>query len=427
MAPSKVVVLMAFMAAALSSVSMAAGLQHGFYYSSCPQAEDTVRNVVQGMINNDPTMGAAFVRLFFHDCFVRGCDASILLDPTTSNPQTEKTTIPLRGYDAVNKIKAAVEAVCSRVVSCADILAFAARDSIVASGGFNFHMPSGRLDGFRSIADEVFQGIPSPAFQLQELLDNFATKGLNAEDLVVLSGAHSFGLTHCNFVTPRLYPTVDPTMNATFAAALKKVLFTSDQTLMDQTPTTGNKTAAMVTDNAANPIAWMARFAGAMVKMGGIEVLTRTDPGEVRKLPEDRSTFLAILHILPRTNRLGRHRSKVATESGELWRAKQLKKYRRTNGLCFSWVKNLHQVMYVLSKDKTRCKHMQLDCKLRRVGHTFTYPMKVTDIRHGSVGAMMCFEMPLTINVDPIPVLGQAHQVARGVIFKANCFARTLC
>ena len=70
-ASSKVVVLMAFMAAALSSVSMAAGLQHGFYYSSCPKAEDTVRNVVQGMIRNDPTMGAAFVRLFFHDCFVR--------------------------------------------------------------------------------------------------------------------------------------------------------------------------------------------------------------------------------------------------------------------------------------------------------------------------------------------------------------------
>ncbi|XP_020179033.1 peroxidase 2 [Aegilops tauschii subsp. strangulata] len=323
-ASSKVVVLMAFMAAALSSVSMAAGpagLQHGFYNSSCPKAEDTVRNVVQGMIRNDPTMGAAFVRLFFHDCFVRGCDASILLDPTTSKPETEKTTIPLRGYDAVNKIKDAVEAVCPGVVSCADILAFAARDSTCASGGFTFHMPSGRLDGFQSIADEVFQGIPSPAFQLQELLDSFAAKGLNAEDLVVLSGAHSFGLTHCNFVTPRLYPTIDPSMNATFAAALKKVcppprngggfisvsnnrvtdpnklsnqfyknvasgqvLFTSDQTLLDETPTTGNKTAAMVADNAANPIAWMVRFAAALVKMGGIEVLTGTDPGEVRKV-----------------------------------------------------------------------------------------------------------------------------------------------
>ncbi|VAH13837.1 unnamed protein product [Triticum turgidum subsp. durum] len=172
-APSKVVVLMAFMAAALSSVSMAAGpagLQHGFYNSSCPKAEDTVRNVVQGMIRNDPTMGAAFVRLFFHDCLVRGCDASILLDPTTSKPETEKTTIPLRGYDAVNKIKDAVEAVCPGVVSCADILAFAARDSTCASGGFTFHMPSGRLDGFQSIADEVFQGIPSPRFSSKNFL-----------------------------------------------------------------------------------------------------------------------------------------------------------------------------------------------------------------------------------------------------------------
>ena len=67
---SKVVLLMAFMAAALSSVSLA-GLQYDFYSSSCPNAEKTVRNVVEGMIYNDPSMGAAFIRLFFHDCFVR--------------------------------------------------------------------------------------------------------------------------------------------------------------------------------------------------------------------------------------------------------------------------------------------------------------------------------------------------------------------
>ena len=68
---SKIVVLMAFMAAILSSVSMAGSLQYNFYNSSCPKAEDTVRHAVQELISNDPTMGAAFVRLFFHDCFVR--------------------------------------------------------------------------------------------------------------------------------------------------------------------------------------------------------------------------------------------------------------------------------------------------------------------------------------------------------------------
>jgi peroxidase len=71
---SKIVVLMAFMAAALSSVSMASmasGLKYNYYNSSCPKAESTVRGVVQEIIGNDASMGAAFIRLFFHDCFVR--------------------------------------------------------------------------------------------------------------------------------------------------------------------------------------------------------------------------------------------------------------------------------------------------------------------------------------------------------------------
>ena len=244
---------------------------------------------------------------------MQGCDASILLDTTKNNPTTEKTTIALRGYDAVNKIKAAVEAVCPGIVSCADILAFAARDSTTVSGGFAFTMPSGRRDGVVSVANDVFDSMPSPSFSLQDLLSSFGAKGLDAVDLVALSGAHSFGQTHCNFVKPRLHP-ADRTMNATFAAALRivcpqngdgsipvnnnrvsldpnklsnqfylnlasrQVLFTSDQTL-----TSRSDTAAMVADNAARPIAWMARFAGAMVRMGGIEVLTGTS-GEIRKV-----------------------------------------------------------------------------------------------------------------------------------------------
>lgn len=69
----KTMLLMAFMAAALvSSPSLAQSpLQYNFYGSSCPQAEATVRNVTEGIIRNDRTMGAALMRLFFHDCFVR--------------------------------------------------------------------------------------------------------------------------------------------------------------------------------------------------------------------------------------------------------------------------------------------------------------------------------------------------------------------
>lgn len=67
--------------------------------------------------------------------YLQGCDGSILLDDTPTFTG-EKTAGPnnnsLRGYDVVDNIKSNVEASCPQVVSCADILAVAARDSVVA-------------------------------------------------------------------------------------------------------------------------------------------------------------------------------------------------------------------------------------------------------------------------------------------------------
>ena len=67
----------------------------------------------------------------------QGCDGSILLNSTKSTRvgQTEKFSPPnlsLRGFSFIDGIKAAVEKACPGVVSCADILALAARDSVVA-------------------------------------------------------------------------------------------------------------------------------------------------------------------------------------------------------------------------------------------------------------------------------------------------------
>ena len=244
---------------------------------------------------------------------MQGCDASILLDPTKANGSPEKTAIPLRGYDAVNKIKAAVEAVCPGKVSCADILAFAARDSVAKSGGFVYPVPSGRRDGNVSSAFSVFSSIPSPFFDAGELVQSFAAKGLTVDDLVALSGAHSIGTAHCSGFKNRLYPTVDASLDASYAAALRaacpdgsaaddgvvnnspvspatlgnqyfknalagRVLFTSDAALLAGR----NDTAEKVRENAGDLTAWMARFAASMVKMGGIEVLTGAR-GEVRR------------------------------------------------------------------------------------------------------------------------------------------------
>ncbi|GJN13588.1 hypothetical protein PR202_gb00309 [Eleusine coracana subsp. coracana] len=306
-------------------------LEVGFYSDSCPDAEDVVTAAVRDAAGNDPTILPALLRLQFHDCFVRGCDASVLIRRASKDTEENNSKNQgLRGQDVVDAAKAQLEDQCPGVVSCADILALAARDaiamlltrsSIVQTGGPAFDVPTGRRDGLSSNLRDA-DALPDAGDPIDLLRSRFAAAGLNDRDLVLLTAAHTVGTTACFFVTDRLYnhrlPNgqrgADPAIPAAFVAELKArcapgdfntrlpldrgseaafddsilrnvkaglAVIASDAALEDS-----NATRAVV-DAYLGPARRRFRrdFADAMIRMGSIRVITGEDgDGEVREV-----------------------------------------------------------------------------------------------------------------------------------------------
>ncbi|KAJ3685699.1 hypothetical protein LUZ61_014863 [Rhynchospora tenuis] len=179
-----------------------------FYQELCPLAEEIVRQHIEAEIYHDPNVAAQLLRLHFHDCFVMGCDASVLLDDA-DGILSEKNAVPnknsLRGFDVIDRIKFALEIACSGIVSCADIVAIAARDSVVSRGGPSWEVFLGRKDSLKASFYEANRRIPAPNSTLETLIANFEDHGLDIVDLVSLSGAHTIGRSRCTSFKERLY------------------------------------------------------------------------------------------------------------------------------------------------------------------------------------------------------------------------------
>ncbi|CAI0449272.1 unnamed protein product [Linum tenue] len=290
-----------------------AGLQTGFYDESCPEAETIALKTIRQAISKDGIVAAALLRLHFHDCFVRGCEASVLLDAAEEGDAEKdaSSNFSLRGYDVVDDVKSAIEKSCPGVVSCADILALAARDAVRLTGGSSWKVETGRRDGRISLSKEADENLPSSNFNIAQLKQNFAFKGLTKKDLVVLSaGAHTIGVTSCFVINGR--SDTDPALDPTFASELKKKckpggggpvleldqgsstvsdahfykavrqnrgLLTSDAALLNDP-----LTRAYVKRQSTSPVkaTFGKDFGKSMVKMGGIGVLTGNE-GEIRK------------------------------------------------------------------------------------------------------------------------------------------------
>ncbi|CAB78669.1 peroxidase like protein [Arabidopsis thaliana] len=290
-------------------------LDFGLYRNSCPEAESIVYSWVETTVLEDPRMAASLLRLHFHDCFVnarneyyepecvfvfdlhyalQGCDASVLLDDT-EGLVGEKTAPPnlnsLRGFEVIDSIKSDIESVCPETVSCADILAMAARDSVVVSGGPRWEVEVGRKDSRTASKQAATNGLPSPNSTVSTLISTFQNLGLSQTDMVALSArlqplqtgqpanhgdnlefleslqqlcstvGPSVGITQLDLVTPSTFD------NQYYVNLLSgEGLLPSDQALAVQDP----GTRAIVETYATDQSVFFEDFKNAMVKMGGI-------------------------------------------------------------------------------------------------------------------------------------------------------------
>ncbi|KAK2981806.1 hypothetical protein RJ640_010323 [Escallonia rubra] len=301
-----------------------AQLTNNFYAQTCPNFSSVIQTAVNSAVKSEARMGASLLRLHFHDCFVNaslhfitsffvsldGCDASVLLDDTASFTG-EKTAGPnsnsLRGFGVIDTIKSQLETSCKSVVSCADILAVAAKDAVVALGGPSWNVAVGRRDSTTASLSAANSNLPSPTSSLSGLITAFSNKGFNAKEMVALSGSHTIGQARCTTFRTRLY---NENVNSSLATSLKancpssgsdnilspldatsptsfdnayfknlqiqKGLLHSDQQLFS-----GGSTDAQVNTYSSNSATFSTDFANAMVKMSNLSPLTGSN-GQIR-------------------------------------------------------------------------------------------------------------------------------------------------
>ncbi|KAK4486661.1 hypothetical protein RD792_006719, partial [Penstemon davidsonii] len=282
------------------------GLKADFYKKTCPSLESVVHATTARYISRMPSLAAALLRMHFHDCFIRGCDGSVLIS-STSNNTAEKDSIPnlsLRGFQVIDIVKSAVEKQCPGRVSCADILALVARDAVSLINGPSWSVPLGRRDGRVSNATEALLVIVP--FSWYNIM------------LVRTGGGHTIGFSQCSTIRTRLYNFTgvgdsDPSMDPNYVSALKRKCSPTDKTSIiqmdpgssqffdvnyyatvekrrglfqsDAALLTNNETNAYVTKHSTSSatMSFFKDFATSMVKMGNIQVLTGS-AGEIRRI-----------------------------------------------------------------------------------------------------------------------------------------------
>ncbi|KAF8369418.1 hypothetical protein HHK36_032572 [Tetracentron sinense] len=306
--------IMVTMMLLLAYMPCEAHLSSTFYDKMCPNALNTIRTSIRTAVSSERRMAASLIRLHFHDCFVQGCDASILLDEaasTTSERNARQNLNSARGFNVIEAAKSQVESICPGVVSCADILAVAARDASVAVGGPTWTVKLGRRDSTSASLSQAETDLPRFTDGLEKIISLFDNKGLSARDMVALSGSHTIGQAQCVTFRDRIYNNASD-IDAGFASTRKRRCPTNDgngnlapldlvtpnsfdnnyfKNLIqrkgllesDQVLFSGGSTDSIVSEYSKSPTTFNSDFVSAMVKMGDIEPLTGSS-GVIRKL-----------------------------------------------------------------------------------------------------------------------------------------------
>ncbi|KAL5230937.1 hypothetical protein ABZP36_029713 [Zizania latifolia] len=148
------------------------------YRMACPRAEEIVRAAVERAVAADPRMAASLLRLHFHDCFVNGCDGSVLLD---DKPFFIVTVLLDRHYVVRRSRRASSQ-----------------------SGGPSWQVEVGRKDSRTASLQGANNNLPAPTSGVATLVQKFRNVGLSAKDMVALSGAHTIGKARCTTFSARL-------------------------------------------------------------------------------------------------------------------------------------------------------------------------------------------------------------------------------
>lgn len=291
-----------------------------YYNKTCPQFASIMEQIVSDKQIASPTTAAGVLRLFFHDCMVEGCDGSLLITSTAFNKAERDAdidqSVPGDAYDLVTRAKTALELQCPGIVSCADILATAARNLVTMVGGPYYHVRLGRKDGLVSNASLVEGNVAQPTMPLSDIISLFHSKGFSVQEMVALVGAHTIGFSHCKEFSHRLFnfsktSETDPSYYPKYAEGLRKLCanYTKDPTMSayndvmtpgkfdnmyyknlqrglgllstDQALSVDRRTKPFVDLYAANETAFFEAFAHGMEKVSIYKIKTGKK-GEVR-------------------------------------------------------------------------------------------------------------------------------------------------